>query len=508
MRDKISMVSPKSNRKPTDGIRRRENGVGNFELAKRQEQPVEVEHDEGDIFQTQSRREGDLVITERMGVDQPVEPSARETEVPLEHNVFASPDDNRFVVLKKWFGGKKGTGIIDGGVVVTEWKDRGGRRLLRLGIMGGCAVTVILIVVFSTVFARVTITVTPRIDTIPVEDRVVALDTSVSKTLAAQGVVPVEYLTFSRTVGDEFEATGSQFVEEKARGLVRVYNRFSSSPQTLVSTTRFVTDGGVLYRLPSTIRIPGAEIVEGKIVPQLIEVELTADEPGEGSNYSGEVNLTILGFKGTPKYAGFFGTAPHGFEGGFRGTAQVVASDDIKRAQEQVTKRVVEELKQEVVQKIPPDFKLIEALQEVQVSRLDTPSVGSRARRFVAETEAKVNVFVFRETDITEFLKATMLGGDVTKEIVDGAAEIRYRVRTVDFRKGRAELVVQGALKARSVVPHGELVEFIKGKKEGSIVEFLKSVDRIARFQVKFFPPWRSRAPDDAQKIRIIVDES
>jgi len=296
-------------------------------------------------------------------------------------------------------------------------------------------------------------------------------------------------------------------VEEKARGRVKIYNSFSSSPQTLVGGTRFLTDKGLLFRLPQTVSVPGAQVAEGKIVPKFLEVELIADQSGEGANISGKITLRIPGFKGTPKYDGFYAVAEQGFSGGFKGEVNVVSAEDKKRAEEEVTRRVWEEIKQEISQKVPPAFKLVDALKQIEIVEVDSPAVGTRQDKFKARAKAKGAATVFREEEMVSLVKRLVLGENKSKEYVEGSAVLNYRLQTLDGEKGKAEVVLSGDLKIRNVVPVEELVAMIKGQKEGSIIESLKKREELASFRVSFFPPWLFSAPNDTAKIRIVVEK-
>lgn len=372
------------------------------------------------------------------------------------------------------------------------------------GLSGGLGVVLILGVLLSTVFARLTVTLKPRVDTLTLQDTLVLLDASVSRPLFEQKVIPAERLEFNKKITGEFESTGREYIEEKARGKVKIYNRFSSSPQALVEGTRFLTDSGALYRLAKNIVIPGAKIEEGKIVPESLEAELFADKAGEEGNLSGEHTLKIPGLKGTAKYEGFYASLSGGFSGGFKGEARVVSKEDLKKAEEQVTKKLYEEFQQEMARKIPLDFKVMDSLREIQVSKLDAPRLNAKRDKFSAEAAGRGRLIIFRESDSVAVLKETALKDDKTREYVDGSASLQYQIKTVDFEKGRAEVVVRGSLKAKAVVLEKELAEAIKNKKEGSIAEVLKGRNELAAFSMAFFPPWLFKAPPDLLKIKFI----
>lgn len=380
-------------------------------------------------------------------------------------------------------------------------------RSVWWGSVSGLGLIIIIAVLLSTVFARLTITATSHKEQIAIEDVEILLDASLAEVRPESRAAPAERLEFRRSVSRDFESTGKQLVEEKARGKVRIYNRFSSSPQGLAATTRFLGESGVLYRLPAAIVVPGAKIEEGKVAPQFIEAELAADKAGEEANLEGEVTLNIPGFKGSPKYEGFYALAPSGFRGGFKGEARVVSKDDLTAAQEQVTKAAFEAVRDDMRNKIPPELRLVEALREVEIREVTAPEPGMRQDNFSVEASAVGTALVFREDDLKELLSKLILGGDPNRALVNDSFALGYRAKTLDSENGRAEVIVRGEAKVKTVINEDELARLASGKKEGSLIEVLKNRQELAAFNVAFFPPWLFKAPEDSDKIRVILED-
>ncbi len=378
----------------------------------------------------------------------------------------------------------------------------GRSRLARWGmISGGLAVAAALLFV-STAGASLTIAFKPRVDDIALQDIAVAFDTSVAKVLIPQKVIPAEALSFSKKSEQTFTATGKRQIAERARGKAAIVNSFSSSPQILVAGTRLVTDAGLLFRLPKFVTVPGAKIEEGKIMPQSVEVDLVADAPGEGSNIAGKAILKIPGFKGTPRYDGFFATASGGFAGGFQGEAPVVSGDDLKNAQEQVTKALFDDLRSDIGRKIPPGFTALKELQNIEIKKVAAPAVGMHTEQFSVSADAVAKAIVFRQDDAIVLIKAFALADSTDQELVDGSADLQYHSRSIDFDKGRAEMTISGSVKIKAVVRGEELAALVAGKKSGSIADALHSRPELANFALAFFPPWRASAPSDPSRIR------
>ncbi len=404
---------------------------------------------------------------------------------------------------------KSSEGLVDelSSSLAREIQEHRKFRLIAWGVLAGSAFIVVIAIVLTTAFAALTVFVKPRTDMAAIPDMVITLDSNTSRANSAQRILPAERLQFSEHVEGEFQSSGKEYVEERARGKVKLYNQFSSSPQSLVASTRFITDSGMMYRLSRGVTIPGAKIEEGKIIPQSIETELVADKTGDQGNASGEVSLKVVGFKGTPKFDGFYALAQSGFSGGFTGEARVVTRDDLKSAQEKVSKEVYDSLKSAALGKIPPHFKSLDTLREVAVTKVDSPLEKSRADGFRVGVDGTSRVIVFRESDLLTLLYTTLLKEDPTKEILTEGNQVEYQVRSVDFEKGRATLALKGNIKTKAKVPESELVSLLKGKKEGSIIELLKDRPELASFRLTFFPFWLSKAPNSEDKIKLQIVE-
>lgn len=378
-------------------------------------------------------------------------------------------------------------------------------RSTRWGGLAGAGVCVLSLILISTIWARITVTLKPRVDRVTVDNVLARFDTGISKLDSAAKRIPAERLTFVRTLRREFDASGRGQVEERARGSVSIYNQFSSAPQVLVKNTRFVTDTGIVYRIGQSVTIPGAKIEAGKVIPQSLEVELAADAAGEQANNSGEVKLRIPGFKGSPKYDGFWTVAPRGFSGGIKGEVSAASAGDIARAEEETTKELVALLEKEIAARVPTGLTFQTAFREIKITNVDAPKARAPGKRFAIVVSASGRVLAFREEDVASLIKELALKDDRTREFIHDSAQFEYQIRKIDFDAGQADVAIQGEIKTKAIIREAELAGPIAGKEQGLIAEFLSARSELASFTTTFFPPWRSSAPDDLARIRFVI---
>lgn len=382
------------------------------------------------------------------------------------------------------------------------------KKPLRLAIILSAVLVLMAASAGSWWLGHVTVTLHPKVENITLENIAMSFDTSVAKVLPVQRVVPAERLEFANSLSDEYQATGHKVIADKARGHVRIYNSYSSAPQALVAATRFVTDSGIMYRLLSSIKIPGAKIAEGKIIPQYIETDLVADKPGEDANLGangGEITLKIPGFQGTPKYNTFYAVTSTGFSGGFSGEAEVATKDDIAKAEQDLTKRIYDEIKTEIAQKVPPDFKIADTFRHIQITTVDAPRENTRVDRFKVAVRASGKVLVYRERDVLTLLRNFVFKDGDNKDFIPGSLALTFKVKTIDFDKGRADTIANGNARVQSIIPENDLRSALKGKRENDMVDILKSRDDVSAFRISFFPSWLLSAPSNPDKVRFEI---
>lgn len=83
---------------------------------------------------------------------------------------------------------------------------------------------------------------------------------------------------------------------EKTKGKVTIYNEFSPDPQTLLATTRLLSENGKIFRLINETIVPGYKKTSADIEAGTIEAEIIADEAGSELDTNSS-KLVFPGFK-------------------------------------------------------------------------------------------------------------------------------------------------------------------------------------------------------------------
>ena len=357
------------------------------------------------------------------------------------------------------------------------------------------------------------ITVWPKINNIEQKVNLV-VNTAVKETNFSEKILAGQLIEAKKEISQEFQSSGKQTVENKARGVIRIYNNYSTSSQVLVATTRFISDSGRLFRLKERVVVPAATIGKGKLVASYIDAEVIADKAGEDYNIGPSV-FSIPGFAGTPKFTGFYGKSFTSMTGGFIGEKPQITKEDMDNASKSLTEQVLKEVKQNLVNQIPPGFVLADGASSEKILNVDNSAkVGDNLSSFTVKINAVSQGIIFKKSDI-ENLVRDYLNAYIQKEpalaagnkkIQEGSLKINYYVDRLDLAKGK--LFLNPVIKAM-VFSDLNLDLFktdLRGMGQKEISDFFNNQPEIDRVEVKLWPFWVRKIPNNVEKIKMGLD--
>lgn len=204
----------------------------------------------------------------------------------------------------------------------SKKKSKRGNSSKLLLIFVGSIVAIIIIGYFASQFYAIA-----KFDIVPVSYPVKINKTVVAQANAVGDSATYSIITLSDSVSNDVNSTNGAYQESKASGKMTIYNNYSATPQRLIAGTRLATSKGLIYKLTSSITVPGkTSSTAGQIA-----VSVIADKVGQEYNLNtsqGET-LRLLGFKGTPKYNGFYAKVSGEISGGFAGTKKNISKTDL-----------------------------------------------------------------------------------------------------------------------------------------------------------------------------------
>lgn len=339
------------------------------------------------------------------------------------------------------------------------------------------------------------------------QDLNVTADKGVTRADFSQKKIPAQLIKLDKKQSQEFSATGQRQLNEKAKGIITIYNEYSSSPQALVEKTRFVSEKGKVFRTTKLVVVPGAKIQEGKIVVSSIEVGVVADQAGEEYNIDPS-NFTIPGFEGSPKYKAFYGRSKEAMVGGASGLFRVVAQDDYDNAKNGLWQSLRSSLDQELKAQIPSGFKAIDgALKEEIASESSTVEVGGQGEKFTLTIKGTASVLLFDEKDILTLFNQGIAEKIKDEQKIQGkASRIDYQIMRLDFAKGQLSFKAKIDGKMIWQIDAGQLKKEVVGKNEDEVRNILTRHSEIDKAQVIFWPFWVKSVPTNSNNIKVKVE--
>ncbi|HHD92300.1 MAG TPA: hypothetical protein ENL06_01580 [Candidatus Portnoybacteria bacterium] len=319
--------------------------------------------------------------------------------------------------------------------------------------------------------------------------------------------IPAEVITLNKTERKEFSATGNKVIRKKAEGEIIIYNQFSSQPQKLVATTRFETKDGKIFRLVKSVIVPGAKVENGKIVANSIKVKVIADQPGIDYNISSS-DFTIPGFKGSPKFYGFYAKSNQAMAGGRISNVKIVTDDDLKQAKIVLKKNFSNNSKkmtEEIIKKISNDYEILDNKVNYTRSKITcSADSGAVTDNFSCQEDEKVEAVVFKKEDLITLIKSANHDFFDNKIILRDKSKFNYSLINYDFSNHQVGFKVNAKIVAERKINKQQLKTDLMGKSREEVRNIInQEYPNIAQVEVIFWPIWTKKIPENINRIKI-----
>lgn len=355
----------------------------------------------------------------------------------------------------------------------------------------GATLAVVAVIAFFT-FQRAAVAVT--YETLPVASTItVSVGESLTTSTTSFPGLVVAITTSTEKI---FNPTASSERPGKARGTITVHNE-GGAPQPLVATTRFLSEGGVLFRLVRAVTVPARGTVQAEIV---------ADKAGRDGDI-GPSKFTIPGLNASLQKV-VYGVSNAPMIGG-SGKIGVVSQQDIDKASEEVRKMLFD-----VGQKhlssvvVPSGFDILHTPVNIKVDA--GVKAGEETGPFTVRAVGtlalvaypKIGVFAAADRDVqtkspTPYHKVVFVNEAPTVSLK--SLDVPTKIAQLQlYREGRAVLDERAAA--------FQPVQFM-GRSAGEIAESIKSIRGVTRVETQFFPPWMERAPKVPSRISVTLEE-
>ncbi len=351
-------------------------------------------------------------------------------------------------------------------------------------------------------FSKTEIEIWPETKILTFQEKI-TLDLNASQSNFEEKVLAAKIFSDEQTLSRNFPATGKLLKKEKAGGIIRVYNGYSTSSRTLVPS-RFVSAEGKLFWSTKQITIPGAKYEKGKLVPGEIDVEVVAAEAGQEYNI-GPSTFALPGLAGTSLYTAIYAKSFSAMSGGFIGEAAQISQDDLDRAQNTLSEELERESRNSLENSLPSDFVILE--ETISREILEAKSglkPGAEAESFNFDVKIKSEGVGFNKLELEKFAKDFVTLNISSKEkIQEESLELNYQPDTIDLASGLIKLNLEIKAKVYSDLDLEAVKKAILGKSFERAEFFLEGLSDIAKVEMKSQPFLRRKIPDNLEKVEI-----
>ena len=368
-------------------------------------------------------------------------------------------------------------------------------------VLVGTAVILLLLMGYGiTKLPKADIEIWPKMDTLALSKKITA-DTSVKAANAANNTIPAKYIEEIKEGSQEFEATGSASNEGNATGTIKIYNK-TNSVFSLVKGTHFLSDSGKYFVTLARISIPAAK---GNS-PGSIDAPVQAEESGPSYNI-GPSKFSVPKLYGTVYYSNIYAESKSAMAGGYTGDVKKVTSDDLKQAKDALTKKLLEEAKEALHNKVAPgEILLGGALEASVIETVFDAKTGAVTDTFKGNAKVKAFALVFKKQDAEQLVKNNISSNlPVNNSFIEESLVVDYNPEVVDTKGGKLALNLQSSVKTYYNISTDDLIGLFPAKSGDQIKQVVDQMyeGKISQLKVNFWPFWVHKAPNDEKRIKV-----
>lgn len=387
-------------------------------------------------------------------------------------------------------------------------KKRSGGKKALLFIMGIVVLVAIAGYLASVYFSRAAFTIVPRVVPFSVDS------TYVAQNVPGKGALVYELATIKGDMSATVPATDGQKISTTAKGKITVYNGYSTQSQRLIAGTRFSDDSGKIYRLSSSIVIPGYTSSGSNIIPGSVTASIVADQPGQSYNIGKGDSVSdfkVVAYKGTPRYESIYARLASDVSGGFVGTKKTISPAVLASTTAALQASITEGLVAKLRDGIPSEYVMY---PKAFVSTFASPVIGgSDSKSATVSVHGTVFGILFKRSELVSKVAGEQAVGtfDNMRFETPGLESLDFSIANAkDFspeKKNTLIIKLKGEAALMGSIPVKEIKEKLAGlslSETSAVFRSFKPVIEIEKSSGSVTPPWAD-VPNDPERIKVDV---
>lgn len=350
-------------------------------------------------------------------------------------------------------------------------------------------IVVIVSVVLMFVFTKAEIHIVPT-----------TLESPISQSFTATlgtGDLPYEVVTIEKMGSKSVQAEGTEETEEAAQGTITIMNK-QSTPQQLVTKTRFQSPQGHIYQIQESVTVPkGSEAAPG-----ILSVRVTSQLTGDKYNI-GPATFTVPGLKGSEAFELVTAVSEEPMRGGFSGTRASIKDSTREATRATIIEGLEKELESELATQTREGYIAIPGGSFVTYE--DEPDEAS-AGTVSVQVKGVMRTVLFKNEALGSAIAAKVAGS------YQGEPVVLYDVSGLSIQAENPpvaeefEFALTGNAKLLWVVDADRIIGEVAGKKRDLARVMLNNLPEISQSKLVLRPFWTSSFPEDPTNIKVKVE--
>jgi len=313
------------------------------------------------------------------------------------------------------------------------------------------------------------------------------------------------YKELTIEINEQYAATGEKFSNEKgmSRGIVKIYNNYSSSDQPLIATTRLLSKEGKLFRLVKSVIVPGME--DNK--PGFVEAQVIADQTGKSYNIEAS-EFTIEGFKGNEKYGKFKAISKNPTIGGANDNenkkVKIVTDEDINKAREKTIESFNDKLEDNIKKELDVNENFILTSIEKEIINSDSSYIsGEIIDKFNYTVRENIKLITFDKTKFEEVVKNSFKKEAGETKTLGKIKEISFEKDVANYESKKLDLAINAEASYWPELDEAKIKNDLSSKNGSEIEIYLKTLSQIKKALIIYSPSWLSNFPIKNENLTI-----
>lgn len=366
--------------------------------------------------------------------------------------------------------------------------------------IGALLVLVIAGIGVVTVFRKSSITIQPRVHTVVFDES--ATYQALPKSEAQGNTLAYDIAEITIEEKTTVTASGTERVEEYAKGTITVYNDFSDKPVRLIKNTRFETPDGKTFRVRASITVPG-KTASG---PGTLDTTVFADQPGPEFNIGPTQRFALPGLKtGAPDmFEKVYASSAAAMTGGYKGDRPIVAESDLNKASESLRNVLKAKALDAVAASVPSEAFTFPQLLAISYETL--PPEGEGASTQVGEKATVRLPYIDRALFARAIASATSADAGEGDILIPNKDTFTIALSSsTPTLPGPVAFTLSGTATFVWKVDPAQMAADLAGKDKAAFQTIVQNHPGVESAEAFLRPFWRGTFPSDPAKIVVTV---